>query len=599
MPASRLQKLMTSRPVRRVGLLALGWSTCAGAVLWSWWRFSTLAASGIAPSFLEVTWMPMLAVSSIIGAVGFVLLRSGGGWDEDDFWRHLDRNTDFLTRIINAQPAMIFVKDAKTLKYVTVNQSFADFLGYAPEHFIGRSDKDYFPKAKLALFRESDLEALKVRETVSVDEQELIERPDGSRFILSSRKVCLRHGDGQPRYLMGIASDITAYKEVSEALQMSEGKFMAVIQNAEMGVMTIKDDGVIDMVNPAAAKILKCDISDMVGMPYLTFVSEKEQDKSREQLQEFFDPNDANAAKVQREMVGIGKDGVEFPLWRSVTPIETGDGNRLAVMFRDMTNERKAQRELIEAKNLAEKANVAKSQFLATMSHELRTPLNAIIGFSELLKDLSDDREDSQTGMFVQHVHDAGNHLLALINDILDLSKIEAGEFELDIVETSTEEFFRGIEGTMRGLVEKNGNTLNVKAAGLPSTIETDATKLRQVIINLLSNAAKFTESGCVELTAAIEFDESAGQEALTVSVSDTGIGIEADKLEQVMSAFGQADASTTRKYGGTGLGLAISRQFCQMLGGDIAVTSVYGEGSTFTATVLVPSASWRHAEAS
>jgi signal transduction histidine kinase len=231
-----------------------------------------------------------------------------------------------------------------------------------------------------------------------------------------------------------------------------------------------------------------------------------------------------------------------------------------------------------EASHELEVASHHKSTFLATMSHELRTPLNAIIGYSEMLQEEAADLDHETPTPHLHKRNAAGKHLLKLINDILDLSKIEAGRMDLFIENFEVGGLVRDVQAIVRPLVEKNTNILVVSCPDALGTMRADLTKVRQALFNLLSNAAKFTDHGTISLTVQREPDDW-----LTFAVADTGIGMTEEQLGRLFEAFSQAEASTRSRYGGTGLGLAISRHFCRLMGGDLTVESVYGEGSTFT----------------
>ena len=225
--------------------------------------------------------------------------------------------------------------------------------------------------------------------------------------------------------------------------------------------------------------------------------------------------------------------------------------------------------------------NQAKSQFLANMSHELRTPLNAIIGYSEMLQEdvVEVDRDEFVPDL--QKIHSAGHHLLSLINDILDLSKIEAGKTELFLERFELPELLDEVAATARPLVRNNGNRLDVEVANGVGAMTADVTKVRQILLNLLSNASKFTEDG--RITLSVRPDAGADPAAVLIGVRDEGIGMTEEQMGRLFTAFGQAEASTSRDYGGTGLGLVISRHFARMMGGDLGVESEHGVGTTFT----------------
>jgi signal transduction histidine kinase/DNA-binding response OmpR family regulator/ligand-binding sensor domain-containing protein len=259
-----------------------------------------------------------------------------------------------------------------------------------------------------------------------------------------------------------------------------------------------------------------------------------------------------------------------------------------------LTQEQEARRaleatnkQLAEAKEAADAASTAKSQFLANMSHELRTPLNAIIGYSEMLQEEVADLGQDGLRPDLEKIHGAGKHLLGLINDILDLSKIEAGKMTLYLEEFDVAQMVREVATTVQPLVAKNGNRLEVNCPADIGRMRADLTKVRQTLFNLLSNACKFTEKGTITLRVERGARPSRSQPQLTFTVIDTGIGMTSEQMSRLFEAFSQADASTTRKYGGTGLGLTISRNFCRMMGGDLTVTSESGQGSAFT--VILP----------
>ncbi|MEM6753907.1 MAG: ATP-binding protein, partial [Cyanobacteria bacterium P01_C01_bin.38] len=245
----------------------------------------------------------------------------------------------------------------------------------------------------------------------------------------------------------------------------------------------------------------------------------------------------------------------------------------------------KRTRQLEQAKELAEAASKAKSQFLANVSHELRTPLNAIIGLSQLLQEDATDlgvEEDFTADLEI--INTSGKHLLELINDILDLSKIEAGKMTLYPETFEVLPLINNLVPTIKPTIEKNGSTLEIDCDGELGTMYQDQTRVRQVLLNLLSNASKFTKNGKITLKIRRQnaVDNISG-EIITFIVKDTGIGMTEYQLNQLFKPFTQGDASTTKKYGGTGLGLAITRHFCQMMGGDIQVESEFEVGSTFT----------------
>ena len=261
-------------------------------------------------------------------------------------------------------------------------------------------------------------------------------------------------------------------------------------------------------------------------------------------------------------------------LYQKLTKVQT-------VLETELQERKRAQEELQVARDFSDAANRSKSQFLANMSHELRTPMNAIIGYTEILQDDVTDAKQMEYLPDLNKIHSAARHLLALINDVLDLSKIEAGRMELYLETFKLHEVVHSITDTVRPLIEKNHNQLVVHFSEKIDTIYADLTKVRQNLFNLLSNASKFTENGTITLHITHEMRE--GKEWVSFRVRDTGIGMTPEQLSKLFTPFTQADASTTREYGGTGLGLSITKKFCEMMGGHIEISSEYGVGSTFS----------------
>ncbi len=283
---------------------------------------------------------------------------------------------------------------------------------------------------------------------------------------------------------------------------------------------------------------------------------------------------------VQDRVVGVMAVFSRLPLSDATLSALASVADSIAVGIERARSEVRLQ----EAMVTAELANVAKSQFLANMSHELRTPMNAIIGYSEMLTEEFEDLGHTQYIPDVKKIRTAGKHLLGLINDILDLSKIEAGKMEVFAEDFEAAPFLEDVVVTVQSLIESRGNTLTIESAADLGSVHSDQTKIRQILFNLLSNAAKFTDHGAIILKA--DRISHAGQDWLELEVCDTGIGMTTEQQSRIFEAFTQAEASTTRRFGGTGLGLTITRRFSEMLGGRLTVKSELGAGSSFIVSI-------------
>ncbi|HXY70480.1 MAG TPA: GAF domain-containing protein [Gemmatimonadales bacterium] len=357
------------------------------------------------------------------------------------------------------------------------------------------------------------------------------------------------------------------------AAQHQKQYFEELVKNNPVAIVALDTDENIVSVNPAFERLFGYAEPEVVGRNLDQLITTEEM--RREAVAYTRQAAGHRAVKVVRQR--LRKDGTLVDVEVLAVPV-TVAGEQVGVMglYHDIT-------ELLLARREAEAANSAKSQFLASMSHELRTPLNAIIGYSEMLQEEVADLGQTALAPDLEKIHTAGRHLLALINDILDLSKIEAGKLELYLEPFDVATVIREVATTVAPLVEKNGNRLAVECPDAIGMMHSDLTRTRQVLLNLLSNACKFTREGTITLAAERERPGDASGDWLVFRVSDTGIGMTAEQLAKLFEVFTQADASTARHYGGTGLGLAITRRFCRMMGGDVNVASTAGRGSTFT----------------
>src|SRR5690554_107114 len=378
---------------------------------------------------------------------------------------------------------------------------------------------------------------------------------------------------------------ILAYESLKNwalaGIQARKALTEAILRAAPDAIITLHADGRVEDVNDAAADIFGHHdprAFDGVGLntlvPTASAPAEASEGGARNQFADWCRENLWHRHVTE----GLHKNGSVFPIDISLRAIGT-DG-RFVVVLRDITELQHAQRTLEEARDAALNANQAKSTFLANMSHELRTPLNAIIGYSELL---CEDAEDSGQVALVpdlQKIRVAGKHLLNLINDILDISKIEAGHMDLYIERLDLLGLIDEVATTVKPVIEQKKSAFVIESDLAPKFVQADATKLRQILLNLLSNAAKFAGNSQVRLGVFAQAVD--GVQYCIFEVEDHGIGIAPEKVHKLFEAFEQADVSTTRLYGGTRLGLAISKRFIEMMGGMITVESVLGEGTTF-----------------
>ncbi len=390
---------------------------------------------------------------------------------------------------------------------------------------------------------------------------------------------------------VAVFTDITELKsheadlaDANAAQEAALRELHAVLDNIQYGVFFLDRDLRLRLYNRASLDLWHFTTDFLDGRPHMREMIEYNRHTGLYTITE----QDWDAYVERRISVVRAGESVTTEMHRadgSVLQnqcISLPDGGRMLTYF-DITELKRVEDELRQAKEVAEAATQAKSRFLANMSHELRTPLNAIIGITEMLEEDAADQGEESLAEPLSRIHRAGNHLLNLINEILDLSKIEAGRLELESDLFDVAALVQELATTAQTLADKNENRLVVDCSPDVGRMFADATRVRQVLLNLLSNACKFTENGEVHFTAQYEANPSA---QFRFVVQDTGIGMTDEQLARLFREFSQADASTTRRFGGTGLGLAISQRLCEMMGGEVAVESEYGKGTTFTVTL-------------
>ncbi|MDR3575774.1 MAG: PAS domain S-box protein [Anaerolineaceae bacterium] len=505
-----------------------------------------------------------------------------------------------LRTLIDNIPDSIYMMDLEGRKTL-VNSTELRFLGAKSEaEVLGKNDFDLYPKELAEKFFADNLAVMQAGKPLINREEYIFDEKEQKRWLLTS-KYPLRDRNGQVIGLVGIGRDITERKLAEENLRKSERQSRSLFEQAAVGVaMTDAFTGEFIKINHRFCEMLGYTEEEMKGVAFKTITFSDDVQISMEKMKLLLS---GAIRKFSMEKRYIRKDGnVVWVNLSAASLWEPGeDPTSFVTIVQDINEQKLAEKELLEVNSQlqesttranelavqAEMANVAKSEFLANMSHEIRTPLNAIIGMTGLLldTDLKPQQKD-----FAETVRSSGEVLLSLINDILDFSKIEARKMELE-----NQSFHLGscIEEAL-DLVSPKASEKKLELAyivedKLPPKFYGDVTRLRQILVNLLNNAVKFTEHGEVVISTAGQLREK-DHYLLHFSVKDSGLGIPPDRQNRLFQSFSQVDTSTTRHYGGTGLGLAISKQLCELMGGAMWVesTGIPGEGSTFHFTILV-----------
>lgn len=484
--------------------------------------------------------------------------------------------------------------------YTYISSGVEKVLGYTPEELIGK--KLFYDlcfaedRTRLKMRR---LDMINLKEPLINLENRLIGK-DGEIVWALSNSMPLFGENGEVIGYRGSDSDITDRKSAEEALKKSEDLFRSVWESSKDGMRLTDGNGIIQKVNNAFCEIVGKEKYELEGKRLGLMYSETESDGIESRYMENY--TEKRIDKYLEKNIKLWNDN---ELWFGVSNayIETENAEPLVLsIFRDITERKRAEEELLEtnrqlgeataqANEMAERAkiaSIAKSEFLANMSHEIRTPLNGVIGMTGLLLDTKLNDEQIR---YAEMVQKSGVSLLHLVNDILDFSKIEAKKLDLEIMEFDLLNLMDDFVATMAVPAHEKGIELFLAIhPTVPLVLSGDPGRLRQVLINLTSNAIKFTHDG--DVTIRVTTAEKSEKEILIkFSVRDTGIGIPEDKIDMIYEKFTQVDTSTTRKYGGTGLGLAISKQLTELMGGEVGVVSKVGEGSEFwfTARFTLP----------
>ncbi|HEY5551176.1 MAG TPA: PAS domain S-box protein [Opitutaceae bacterium] len=495
------------------------------------------------------------------------------------------REQALFAGLINTIPDVIYFKDRQS-RFIRINATLARHFGLRnPEEAVGKTDFDFFSEEHARQAYEDEQRIIQTGDAlIGFEEKETW--PDGRITWASSTKVPLRDAQGNVTGLVGISRDITAVKRIQEKLAAKEAQFRFIFESVPVGlswVISGRDE--TRVVNPEHVRLTGVTAEEAKSDPTIFLRRTHPDDIARQrELVEQMQSGGISEFTIDKRY--IHEDG-RVKWVRVLRRVSRGSGNGSEQELNaivDITELKAMQEELRAAKEQAEKANRAKSQFLAMMSHEIRTPMNGVIGMTSLLLEsgLTPEQRD-----FAETIRQSGDSLLTIINDILDFSKIESGRLVLEQMEFGLHEC---VEGTLDLLAtraaEKRIDLLYEIAPGTPASLRSDPTRLRQILVNLVGNAVKFTSEGEVLLSVKSVPTMGNGVEML-FSVRDSGIGIPLEAQERLFQSFTQVDASTTRRFGGTGLGLVISRRLAELMGGRMWVESEPGRGSTFSFTIL------------
>ncbi len=493
-----------------------------------------------------------------------------------------------LNEIIDSTPSSIFAFDLQG-RFTLLNMAMAQFFGLPKEAVLGKNLYEVFASNFADELHKTNSQIMITGESVILEEEVASKHGDKPRVVITS-KFPLRNAQGKITGLGGVATDITARKTAEEQLR----KLSLAVEQSQENIIITNADSIIEYVNEAFVLSTGYTREEVLGKKPSLLSSGKTTAGTYRDLWN----NLMRGQAWKGEFYNCSKDGREYVDFAIVTPLHQADGQitHFVSVQEDITEKKrvanelehyrhhledlvdKRTAELVTARQQAEAANKAKSTFLANMSHEIRTPMNAIIGLNYLLRRSGVTPEQAER---LDKIDSAGRHLLSIINDILDLSKIEANKLQLECVDFHLSAIVDNIASIISQSATEKGLQIKIHPDSVPLWLRGDPMRLRQALLNYAGNAIKFTEQGFIEVGA--ELLEDYGDDLLVrFEVTDTGIGIPANKSAALFHAFEQADTSVTRVFGGTGLGLTITRHLAELMGGDVGVESVPGVGSRF-----------------
>ncbi len=495
----------------------------------------------------------------------------------------IEENLRGFAEILETSLNEIFVFDAETFKFLRVNRGARENLGYSMEELTAMTALDIKPEVTPEKFQ-ALIAPLLSREHERVVFNTVHLRKDDSTYPVEVHLQCSTLAG--KHVFVAIILDTTERSKAEAARHASEARAQTILSSCIDGVITIGEAGRIQSVNPIAERMFGYSAREMIGQNVKMLMPACEGEKHDGYLERYLKTGEARIIGQGREVTALHKDGHEFPVELAVGETILPDGRVFVGFVRDLSERKRTQEELQYARTeaiAAQAANAAKSEFLANISHEIRTPMTAILGYTEELLDESaafDAWPEGRNALEV--IGRNGNHLLEVINGILDLARLEAGRLEVEEGSVNPRDLIAEVCSMMRGRATEKGVELRMEFAGeTPRAISTDPTRLRQILINLIGNAIKFTEQGSITVALRSLLDETKSP-SLEFEVTDTGMGMNPEELSHIFAPFSQGDNSMSRNFGGTGLGLTICQRLSELMGAQLSVKSTPGSGSSF-----------------